>query len=241
MNGNFFKGKVFAITGANGTLGKSLTKLLKQKEAFVIGLSHKLNVDEKNEEAPDRWILWECGKENDLIGILSEIDILIINHGINTNHNIDDDITKSIEINAMSSWRLIKIFEKLNNSHKKNSPREIWVNTSEAEILPAFSPTYELSKVLIGQIVSLKKNTASKKDKEKLIFRKLVLGSFKSSLNPIGILNSEFVANQILKLANKGFSLIIVSPNPITYLLMPITEISRILYSRFIKYIYQTK
>ena len=34
--------------------------------------------------------------------------------------------------------------------------RELWVNTSEAEIQPAASPAYELSKRLIGQLVSLR-------------------------------------------------------------------------------------
>ena len=46
--------------------------------------------------------------------------------------------------------------------------------------------------------------------------------------------NPEFVAKEIVKKAEKEDYLIIVTPNPITYLLMPIIECIRILYSRFI-------
>ena len=70
------------------------------------------------------------------------------------------------------------------------------------------------------------------------IIRKLILGPFKSQLNPQGIMSPELVAKKIMKKAEKDDYLIIVSPNPIIYFLMPVIESIRIFYSRFIKKLY---
>ncbi len=70
-----------------------------------------------------------------------------------------NEINKALEINSLSHLRLIEIFEDLalsNNLNKYNS-KEVWVNTSEAEIQIAFSPVYEITKRLIGELISLKK------------------------------------------------------------------------------------
>ena len=72
------------------------------------------------------------------------------------------------------------------------------------------------------------------------IIKKLILGPFKSKLNPQGIMSPEFVAKKIIQKAEKANYLIIVSPNPITYLLMPLIESIRIFYSRFIKKVYSS-
>ena len=70
------------------------------------------------------------------------------------------------------------------------------------------------------------------------IIKKLILGPFKSKLNPQGILRPEFVAKEILKKAEKENYLIIVTPNPFTYILMPIIEFLRIFYSMFLNKIF---
>ncbi len=64
------------------------------------------------------------------------------------------------------------------------------------------------------------------------MLRKLVLGPFRSDLNPIGVMTADFVAGQVLWQACMGARLIIVTPNPLTYVLMPLTEVGRRLYSR---------
>ena len=235
-----FKGLRIAITGANGSLGKSLIQELKKKGAYVVGLTHsKENNIYSDESAPDNWTYWSCGKENELSSNLESIDILILNHGFNPKEVIDfNGINKAIEINALSHWRLIKIFEDLAMNNNEYSTKEIWINTSEAEIQIAFSPVYEITKRLIGELVSLKKSKLLIEENNYLIIKKLILGPFKSKLNPQGILKPEFVAETIIKKAEKEDYLIIVTPNPITYLLMPIIESIRILYSRFIRRIY---
>ena len=233
-----FKDLRIGITGANGSLGKFLIEEFKKNGAYVIGLTHNKNINSKDLEiAPNDWIFWSCGKEELISDKLANIDILILNHGFNPKGNIDSNIIdESIEINSLSHWRFIQIFERL--SAERNGPKEIWINTSEAEIQIAFSPVYELTKRLIGELVSLKKSKLLIEKNNTLIIKKLILGPFKSKLNPQGILNPDFVAKKIIKEAEKKDYLIIVSPNPITYFLMPFVEQIRILYSRFIIKIY---
>ena len=47
-----------------------------------------------------------------------------------------------------------------------------------------------------------------------------MLGPFRSALNPIGLMSADFVAREILK-ANWDLGLVIMTPNPLTYVLMP--------------------
>ena len=242
-NDSRFKGLKIAITGANGSLGKFLIKGFKENGAYVVGLTHSKKNNRKSYEfAPDDWISWSSGEEKILSSRLANIDILILNHGFNPKEKIDSNIiNKGIEINSLSHWRFIQIFEELalnKNNLNKSNPKEIWINTSEAEIQIAFSPVYEITKRLTGELVSLKQSKLLIEKSNSLVIKKLILGPFKSKLNPQGILSPEFVANKILEKAEKKDYLIIVTPNPITYLLMPIIEYIRILYSRFINKIY---
>ena len=237
-----FKGLKIAITGANGSLGKALIEVLKKEGAYIVGLTHgKKNNSNAEGSKPDEWILWSCGKEILLSSILSNIDILILNHGFNPKGMIEsNEINKALEINSLSHLRLIEIFEDLalsNNLNKYNS-KEVWVNTSEAEIQIAFSPVYEITKRLTGELISLKKSKLLIEKRNSFIIKKLILGPFKSKLNPQGIMSPEFVAKRIVQKAEKKDYLVIVSPNPVTHLIMPFVESIRILYSRFINKIY---
>ena len=232
------------ITGASGSLGNALSKELRNKGAYVIGLTHKDNTKIMlSEDTPQEWLTWNCGKEFLLDELLSTIDILILNHGINPKGSQGNkDLNNVLEINAYSTWRLIERFERitLENKNKKSTHNEIWINTSEAEIQPALSPGYELSKRLIGQLVSIKWNNISKKrSKSNFKIRKLILGPFLSKLNPIGIMNAEKVASQIIFQSELNLPLIIVSPNPLTYILMPIVEFTRFLYFNFTENFYK--
>ena len=238
-----FKGLKIAITGANGSLGNCLIEELKKKGAYVVGLTHgNQNNSKSYSVSPDEWIVWSCGEEKLLSSRLSNIDILILNHGFNPKEQIDfNEINKAIEINSLSHWRLIQIFDELainQNNLNSSKSKEIWINTSEAEIQIAFSPAYEITKRLIGELVSLKKSKLLIEKNNSLIIKKLILGPFKSKLNPLGILSPEFVSKKIIKKAEKEDYLIIVTPNPITYLLMPIIEFIRMSYAKFINKIY---
>ncbi len=229
--------KRIAITGASGSLGMELAKELRSKGAFVIGLTHSATNTNHDSKGPNDWIEWSSGKEHLLENILKKLDILILNHGINPGGSLEsNDINKALEINSYSTWRLIELFEKIALSQgESNYPKEIWVNISEAEIQPALSPSYEISKRLIGQLVSLKRISLYQNERSKFKIRKLILGPFRSKLNPIGIMNPELVAKKIITKAHSSSELIIVSPNPLTYFLMPFIEGTRSLYYNLFK------
>ena len=227
--------KTIGITGASGALGKELTKIFREKGYKVIGFTHSKNNYEINNYSPNEWIEWQCGKEFLLQEHLKKIDILILNHGIYDMSKKNSSYENSIEINALSKLKFLNLFETI--AIKDNSPiaKEIWINTSEAEIFPALNPSYEISKSLIGQLVSFKKNLRDENTKKKLKIKKLILGPFKSELNPIGIMNPKFVSNQIYNFANLNIFLIIVSPNPLSYILFPIKELYYLIYCEFLK------
>jgi len=228
------KNITIGVTGASGALGKELTKLFLQKGYKVIGFTHSKAESSINLESPTEWIKWECGKESALRKHLKKIDILILNHGIYNLSRENSNYENSIEINALSQYRFLNLFEEIAMTNESITKKEIWINTSEAEILPALNPSYEISKSLIGQLVSYKKNLMNKDSKKKLIIKKIILGPFKSELNPIGIMSPEFVSKKIYDLANSKNYLVIISPNPLSYLLFPLKEFYNFLYCRVI-------
>ncbi|MBL1210848.1 bifunctional sterol desaturase/short chain dehydrogenase [Geminocystis sp. GBBB08] len=216
------KGKKIAVTGASGTLGQALIKKLYLKGAKVTALTSQdleLFINVKNEQIPIKTITWQIGEESKLTPILEKIDILIVNHGINVyGENSAEAIEKTYEINAFSGWRLMELFLKTVKNNQDKATKEIWVNTSEAEVNPAFSPLYEMSKRTMGDLVTLKRVNSP------IIIRKLILGPFKSNLNPIGVMSADWVAQQIVNLAVRDFRDIIITINPLTYILFPIKE-----------------
>jgi len=214
------------ITGASGALGKELTKLFRQKGYKVIGFTHSKTNYEINLESPNEWIKWECGKESSLKKHLEKIDILILNHGIYDLSRENSNYENSIEINALSKFKFLNLFEDIALKSESHIKKEIWINTSEAEILPALNPSYEISKSLIGQLVSFKKNLLNKNIQEKFIIRKIILGPFKSKLNPIGIMNPKFVSKKIYDLANSKSFLIIKMENQREFIILLIADLS---------------
>ncbi len=222
------KGKTVAVTGASGSLGRSLLYHLHLKGAKVIALTsstHKIELTIKDQVVPVHTVFWQIGQEEQLQELLETIDILIINHGINVHGDrTPQAITNSYEINTFSSWRLLENFLKTIRTNRDIACKEIWVNTSEAEVSPAFSPLYELSKRTLGELITLRRLDAP------CIIRKLILGPFKSNLNPIGILSPDWVAQQILHQAQADSRNIIVTINPITFIALPLKELCTSLY-----------
>ena len=233
-----WEGRRVGITGAGGELGRALTRKLRQRGAWVVALSHRPKPQGQNSIfEPQEWVRWSCGAEEELDSTLSRLDVLVLNHGINPGGDQSpESLTRALDVNALSQWRLLLRFEQLERNVDRNAVApELWVNTSEAEIQPALSPAYELSKRLIGQLVSLRWS-ASRLERANLPkLRKLVLGPFRSELNPIGVMSADFVAGQILRQAELGLPLIIVTPNPITLLVMPMTELGRLIYNRIFR------
>jgi hypothetical protein len=139
---------------------------------------------------------------------------------------------RSLEVNALSTWRLLELFAAVAAERSRREPQrpraEVWVNTSEAEIQAALSPLYELSKRLMGQLLSLRALDLA----PTLRIRRLVLGPFRSELNPIGVMDADWVAGEILRQAGWNCGLIVVTVNPLTYVLMPMATLLRWAYYR---------
>ncbi|MEA5471733.1 bifunctional sterol desaturase/short chain dehydrogenase [Spirulina sp. 06S082] len=223
------KGKTIAVTGASGTLGRSLLAQLQQKGAKVIALtSTAKEIVLEGENNPISSLVWQVGEEAKLVEELKKIDILILNHGMNVHGERNQDaIAQSYEVNAFSSWRFLELFLTTVRTNKEIASKEVWVNTSEAEVNPAFSPLYELSKRTLGDLVTLRRLDSP------CVIRKLILGPFKSNLNPIGIMSANWVAKQIVNLAIRDTRNIIVTINPITYIAFPLKEFFVSTYFRF--------
>ncbi|WP_414529483.1 bifunctional sterol desaturase/short chain dehydrogenase [Nodularia chucula] len=219
------KGKTVALTGASGSLGQALTAELLKHNAKVVALT--TNPEKLAPQTNLKVLSWELGNEAQLKESLEKIDILIINHGVNVYANrTPEAIAASYEVNTFSALRLMDIFLTTVTGPQTKATKEIWVNTSEAEVSPALSPLYELSKRTLGNIVTLKRLDGS------CVIRKLILGPFKSQLNPYGLMSAPQVARGILFLARRDFRNIIVTVNPLTYLLFPVKEASTWLYYR---------
>lgn len=233
-----FKDKTIAITGASGTLGRSLLRVFHGQGARLIALSSGQEAV-KLPDVPDeaiRTVFWKIGEESLLDPLWAEVDILVLNHGINVHGDRSTEaLNRSYEVNTFSHWRLLNHFLAVNgsapnptgdrsgqpaegNSPKDQHTKEIWVNTSEAEVNPAFSPLYELSKRTLGDWLTLKRLDSP------CILRKLILGPFRSALNPVGIMDADRVAQQIVTLAQRDVRNIIVTINPLTPLLFPLRE-----------------
>jgi len=114
--------------------------------------SKKSYSDNTLEEESIILLEWDSLKKH-----LEKIDILILNHGIYDLSRESSNYENSIEINALSKFKFLNLFEDIALTNESLIKKEIWINTSEAEILPALNPSYEISKSLIGQLISFKK------------------------------------------------------------------------------------
>ncbi|MEL6247805.1 MAG: bifunctional sterol desaturase/short chain dehydrogenase [Cyanobacteria bacterium J06627_15] len=216
------KGKTVAVTGASGTMGRALIKALARQGAKPIAVTTSGDVDIEGAVAT---LTWQVGHEAALRDRLQKVNILLINHGINVHaERTAAAVEKSLQVNALSAWRLMDVFFSTVDERTGRATKEIWVNTSEAEVNPAFSPLYETSKRLLGDLITLRRQDAP------CVIRKLVLGPFKSNLNPVGVMSADWVAWAIVALAKRDIRNIIVTINPLTYLLFPIKEIGQSLY-----------
>ncbi|QDZ41012.1 bifunctional sterol desaturase/short chain dehydrogenase [Euhalothece natronophila Z-M001] len=221
------KGKRVAVTGASGTLGKGLLEALRDRGAKVTALTSKSESVVLKDHSEVNTITWKLGHEEEIISELEKIDILILNHGVNVyGERTPSAIECSYEVNAFSSWRLLESFLTTIRTNEDKACKEVWVNTSEAEVSPALSPLYELSKRTLGDLVTLRRLDSP------CVIRKIILGPFKSKLNPFGVMSGSWVAKQIVNLAVRDFRNIVVTINPFTYLIFPLKEFFVSLYFR---------
>ncbi len=223
------KGKTVAVTGASGTLGRALLVHLRQAGAKVVAFTSRpedvvIDIAGETTVIPTRQWSVERVEAVDL----RDIDILVINHGINVyGARTPDAIQRSLAVNAASALALMDAFLAMVQTDADRARKEVWVNTSEAEVSPALSPLYEISKRLLGQLVTLKRLDAP------CTVRKIILGPFKSALNPYGVMSAERVAAAVVRKAQSGQHNIIVTINPLTWIVWPLHEVLTSLYFRW--------
>lgn len=218
------KGKTIAVTGASGTMGRSLIAQLARQGAKPIALTTSPGFF--SDDVFDI-VQWQVGQEEALRDRLQSVDILILNHGTNVyGDRTPEAIRTSLEVNALSTWRLAELFFETVTGPTACATKELWVNTSEAEVSPALSPLYETSKRLIGELLTLRRLDAP------CIVRKIILGPFKSNLNPYGVMSASWVAKAVIALAKRDIRNIIVTVNPITYIVFPLKELLSSIYFR---------
>jgi hypothetical protein len=224
------KGKTIAVTGASGSLGQALLKELHLKGAKVLALTSQdrvLTLKLQKTNIPLKTLTWQIGQEEALAEVLEKIDILIINHGVNVHQQRSEAaIRQAYEVNTFSVLRLMELFLQTVRTNQQVATKEVWINTSEAEVNPAFSPLYELSKRAIGELITLRRLDSP------CVIRKLILGPFKSQLNPVGILSADWVAQRVVKAAQRDSRNIIVTVNPLTFIAFPVKEFLTSLYFR---------
>ncbi len=219
------QGKQVGVTGASGALGRALCAELRRAGAQVTAFT--THPDRWGEQSGVQVIGWQIGRELELLPTLETLDILIINHGVNVYGRRDfAAIEQALAVNALSVLKLMELFLSTVTGPEAKAMKELWINTSEAEVSPALSPLYELSKRLIGNMITLKRLDNI------CVIRKLILGPFKSQLNPYGVMSPQWVAKGIVALAKRDFRNIIITINPLTYFFFPIKELGTSLYYR---------
>ena len=145
-----------AVTGAGGALGSALRKGLQRRGATVIGISRR---PAPADDGPiQHWLVWNGQIDPALEALLLDVDILVINHGVNPLGRRDAAaIAETLQANLVSAQALIALFLRQSRQlpDQRRLRRELWVNTSEAEVGPAFSPIYEVSKRSLGTLLTL--------------------------------------------------------------------------------------
>jgi monoglucosyldiacylglycerol epimerase len=219
------KGKTIAITGASGALGQALMQELLKRKAKVIALTSSDWIAPEGIQVRR----WSIGEEQALAELFKGVDILVCNHGLNPHAACDwKDIEAAYAVNTFSVLKLMELFLDTVTTSRAHATKEIWINTSEAEVSPAFSPLYELSKRSLGELVTLKRIHAP------CVIRKIILGPFKSKLNPLGVMSPAWVAKMVVNLARRDIRNIVVTINPLTYILFPLKECAAYWYYRLL-------
>lgn len=204
-------------------MGQSLLKHLIEANAHVIALTSSqiepITLEVAGKLLALETISWQVGREQDLSKVLERTDVLVLNHGINVHHErTEQAVMKSFEVNTWSSYRLLELFLLTVRTSEEIAKKEAWVVTSEAEVAPAQSPLYELSKRALSDLVTLRRLDAP------CIVRKVLLGGFRSKMSPTATLSDDWVAKQIINAVKRDIRNVIISYRPWIYIVHPVRE-----------------
>lgn len=172
------KGKMIALSGSQGALGKEFSKLLsKENVKGIVTLKYGVDYSENN--------------FGNLDELLKNVDILIVLHG-----SLNTPYFSHVE----SFKKMIEVFLKVNPI--KKVPLEIWAVGSESELHPVFNKrqkAYAKSKRIFAKYAKYLYSS------QNIIYRHIVPSSFSSGMNVHGIMTPGFTARYALFLIKRGF------------------------------------
>ena len=214
----YYKNKTVAVTGANGILGRALIECFVSGGANVIALTTKENSPPIHNSNKVKTVVWQAGKENNLLNTLASVHVLILAHGIKPDSFDANSVARANEVNLLSNLRFAEVFFKTIKTDLDVALKELWFTTSEAEVIPVNNYAYEASKQQLGHLTSLLRLKAP------CIVRKLILGAFKSPMSPDVETDVSDMISKIMFYAKRDRRNIIVSKNLLVHLLVPLKE-----------------
>ena len=189
-----------AITGASGALGQALLR-----PGTAAAPTGRPDPRHHAADAPGRGRRGDSLAPAHLAGgrrrrhwnrCWRSVDVLVLNHGVNLYGARDSAaVAASLEVNALSSWRLLELFARWSSGGRVNGRRDI---------APRCGSTPRKRRSSRPSALSTRSASACWGScsacgpwiwrQPGLRLRRLVLGPFRSALNPIGLMSSGFVA-----------------------------------------------
>jgi hypothetical protein len=171
-------GRRVALTGASGSFGSAMARLLENEGATVAPLKHGVDFTEDDASPADE--------------VLRDADILVLAHGAKG--------SEAMAANCDSFVTLIERFRSL--KVPPLTPIEVWAVGSEIECHPSFGDPvlkeYRRSKVAYA------KHARRYYSDRNMIYRHIVPSSFRSKMGP-GLISGENAASWALFLIRRGF------------------------------------
>jgi hypothetical protein len=217
------QGKTVAVMGAEGALEQALIKHLIEVDARVIALTSfqtgPITIEVADKLLALETISWQVECEQDLSKVLEQADVLVLNHGVNVyDQRTEQVVMKSFEVNTWPCYYLLELFLSTVRISEDIAKKEAWVVCFEAEIAPAQSPLYELSKRSLDELVTLRRLDAP------CIIRKILIDGFRSKRSVTKYLSANWVAKQIINAVKRDIRNVIISYYPWSYIVHPVRE-----------------
>ena len=215
-----YEHRTFAITGADGVFGRALIAYLVARKIKTIALTtrHNSSLTKEYDSKYIKVVVWKVGNYAAVKDALSEAHILICNHGIKPERFDSQSMGRAFEINVESHMVLAEIFFETIKTSLDVATKELWINTSCAEVIPVKSNTYELTKKQLGFAFSLIRLEAP------CIVRKLILEGFRSPLSPNVTIEAADIVPKLMNNARRDRRNIVISRNPLVHLLVIVKE-----------------
>ncbi len=220
----YYDNKTFAITGADGTLGRAMIDYIlpnfKQAKVIALTTNFQSTIADDYKSKRLRVVHFSVDNYDELESVLSKSHILIMNHAVKPELFNGEILNHAFRINVKSYVELAQAFFKTVKTHKDVALKEVWAITSTAEVqsLNRRYFAYESSKRQLGEVISLLRMSSP------CIVRKIILKGFKSSMSPEAKTTAQHLIPKIFWFAKRDRRNIVIA-NPLINLLVIMKEI----------------